>query len=417
MTYVGYQEKHGGQVSGNGFECRCMKQRPLQLKSLGFRWPPTEDDQDDEGARSADDVVTIDSGEQILGGMRCKEDTEYVPILVKFERRLSKLLLSKVVNTLDTSIYAEMENIFTKAQLDIILHLDTLEYERKYGLDQSTVSLLDDIIEDCNTVTQFLRRIPLEKGELTGKNDWHTYRYRMLCIYGAHPRSSTIVMRHLAKLPLMVDRNSILQLKYIARSRFHPTDTLLHAVTQLPRQPPQNRDIDQTAQATTDTTASSSLCHSLHSPSVPSINIVYSIPIHLTFPSLITISIFLVPRFPLFLNPAGQITTSKSLCHQTADISNLFGRQIDLLLKMKDSSTEPASNEWKSHKSNHLRQRHQSRNLRSSCAILNKRYIESHSLIDTTTAIDVIGTTGYIYKLQWKDPVYVTKLVERSFLA
>ncbi|KAI8327650.1 hypothetical protein BC941DRAFT_364479, partial [Chlamydoabsidia padenii] len=50
-------------------------------------------------------------------------------------------------------------------------------------------------------------------------------------IYGAHSRSSTIIMKQLSGIPYMVDRLNILQLKYMTRARYQPSDTLLHTLT------------------------------------------------------------------------------------------------------------------------------------------------------------------------------------------
>ncbi|KAG1452697.1 hypothetical protein G6F46_009351 [Rhizopus delemar] len=63
------------------------------------------------------------------------------------------------------------------------------------------------------------------------------------------------------------------------------------------------------------------------------------------------------------------------------DTSNLFGRKIDLL-KIKDTTAELTSNEWKSNRTKHLQLKQQSKNLRSNCAILNKLYIESGTIIN-----------------------------------
>jgi hypothetical protein len=73
------------------------------------------------------------------------------------------------------------------------------------------------------------------------------------------------------------------------------------------------------------------------------------------------------------------------------DTPNLFGRKTDLLLKIKDTTVELASNEWKSNRTKHLQLKQQSKNLRSNCVILNKLYIESGTIINTIMASDVVG--------------------------
>ncbi|KAI8329159.1 hypothetical protein BC941DRAFT_457441 [Chlamydoabsidia padenii] len=52
-------------------------------------------------------------------------------------------------------------------------------------------------------------------------------------MYGAHSRSSTVVMKQLSGIPYMLDRLNILQLKYMVRARYQPTDTFLHSLTSL----------------------------------------------------------------------------------------------------------------------------------------------------------------------------------------
>ncbi|SAL96001.1 hypothetical protein [Absidia glauca] len=46
-------------------------------------------------------------------------------------------------------------------------------------------------------------------------------------IFGASPRSTTIIMRHISNTPPMSVRHSTLQLKYLARTTHQPSDTLL----------------------------------------------------------------------------------------------------------------------------------------------------------------------------------------------
>lgn len=73
------------------------------------------------------------------------------------------------------------------------------------------------------------------------------------------------------------------------------------------------------------------------------------------------------------------------------DTSNFFGRKVDLLLKIRETTVELASNEWKSDRTKYLQLKQQSKNLRSNCAILNKLYIESGTLINMIMAADVVG--------------------------
>jgi hypothetical protein len=49
-------------------------------------------------------------------------------------------------------------------------------------------------------------------------------------IYGAHSRSSTKVMKHLAKLPSMYQRTQILRFKFLCRTQWIPDDCLLRLI-------------------------------------------------------------------------------------------------------------------------------------------------------------------------------------------
>ncbi|CAO3594863.1 unnamed protein product [Absidia cylindrospora] len=52
-------------------------------------------------------------------------------------------------------------------------------------------------------------------------------------IYGAHNRSSTRIMRHLTNTPSMTERHHSLQLQYVHRMSYQPTDTLVYTMTTL----------------------------------------------------------------------------------------------------------------------------------------------------------------------------------------
>ncbi|KAL1930858.1 hypothetical protein VTP01DRAFT_9995 [Rhizomucor pusillus] len=98
------------------------------------------------------------------------------------------------------------------------------------------------------------------------------------------------------------------------------------------------------------------------------------------------------------------------------DATSSFGRRIDLMLKLKDSTIELSSNEWKSKRTRHMLKKQQSKNIRSNCAILNKLFITSKMSINQTKAVDVVGSTGYLYLLQLKDDLYVSSVLARIFL-
>lgn len=81
------------------------------------------------------------------------------------------------------------------------------------------------------------------------------------------------------------------------------------------------------------------------------------------------------------------------------DATSSFGRRIDLMLKLKDSTIELSSNEWKSKRTRHMLKKQQSKNIRSNCAILNKLFITSKMSINQTKAVDVVGKNTPIASL------------------
>lgn len=81
------------------------------------------------------------------------------------------------------------------------------------------------------------------------------------------------------------------------------------------------------------------------------------------------------------------------------DATSSFGRRIDLMLKLKDSTIELSSNEWKSKRTRHMLKKQQSKNIRSNCAILNKLFITSKMSINQTMAVDVVGKNTPIASL------------------
>ncbi|KAI7849884.1 hypothetical protein BDC45DRAFT_539616 [Circinella umbellata] len=71
------------------------------------------------------------------------------------------------------------------------------------------------------------------------------------------------------------------------------------------------------------------------------------------------------------------------------DDTNSFGRRIDVLINVKDTSTALNSNEWKAIKANHFKLTQQSKNIRSNCAILNKLYILPSGQFSSIMALDM----------------------------
>lgn len=73
------------------------------------------------------------------------------------------------------------------------------------------------------------------------------------------------------------------------------------------------------------------------------------------------------------------------------DELNSFGRKIDVLINIQDSTIALNSNEWKAKKTENMKLRQQSKNIRSNCAILNNLHIISRGQVDSIMAMDVIG--------------------------
>ncbi|KAI7898003.1 uncharacterized protein BX663DRAFT_272311 [Cokeromyces recurvatus] len=83
----------------------------------------------------------------------------------------------------------------------------------------------------------------------------------------------------------------------------------------------------------------------------------------------------------------------------THDVTNSFGRKIDLLLRIKVLKVGLASNEWKSTKTKHMYIQQQGKGFRSNCSISSGLFIRSSGNVNKLVAIDFIGTTGYMYTL------------------
>ncbi|ORZ13590.1 hypothetical protein BCR42DRAFT_66801 [Absidia repens] len=99
------------------------------------------------------------------------------------------------------------------------------------------------------------------------------------------------------------------------------------------------------------------------------------------------------------------------------DATTSFGRKIHLLLKIDDPTTiELSSNEWKNKKTIRMALKQQSKNLRTNCTILNKLHVISDSKITKLMAMDFVGTTGYLYQLEFKNNVYIPSLLSSLIL-
>ncbi|KAI8089196.1 uncharacterized protein BX664DRAFT_358771 [Halteromyces radiatus] len=99
------------------------------------------------------------------------------------------------------------------------------------------------------------------------------------------------------------------------------------------------------------------------------------------------------------------------------DATTSFGRKIDLLLKIDGPTTiELSLSEWKNRKTMHMALKQQSKKLRTNCTILNKLQIISDSKITKLMAMDFVGTTGYLYQLEFKNNMYIPSLLSELIL-
>ena len=121
---------------------------------------------------------------------------------------------------------------------------------------------------------------------------------------------------------------------------------------------------------------------------------------------------------------------------------------IDVLMNIQDSIIALNSNKWKAKKTQNMKLKQQSRNIRSNCAILDNLYIINKERTDSIMAMDVIGKQeldffykkkrrernfmndwvqeliiffslgeiGYLYLLKLKKNVYVATMVGSVFL-
>ncbi|KAG2207384.1 hypothetical protein INT47_006859 [Mucor saturninus] len=110
-----------------------------------------------------------------------------------------------------------------------------------------------------------------------------------------------------------------------------------------------------------------------------------------------------------------QATKETMEASEYQEIDGMFGRKIDMILKVETTSVELSTNEWKSMQSSDLRLTQQSKNIRSNCDILNKLQIDLGN-DEQLMALDMTGDVGYIYRLQKMDDVYLASLFTSLFL-
>ncbi|KAI7853878.1 hypothetical protein BDC45DRAFT_536172 [Circinella umbellata] len=85
--------------------------------------------------------------------------------------------------------------------------------------------------------------------------------------------------------------------------------------------------------------------------------------------------------------------------------------ELDVLINIQDSTISLDSNEWKSKKTQNIKIKHQSKNRRSNCEILNSLYIISNGLTYSILAMDGIGMVSYLHLQKLKEDTYVTTLM------
>ncbi|KAG2207385.1 hypothetical protein INT47_006860 [Mucor saturninus] len=110
-----------------------------------------------------------------------------------------------------------------------------------------------------------------------------------------------------------------------------------------------------------------------------------------------------------------QATKEAMEASEYQETDGMFGRKIDMILKVESTLVELSTNEWKSMQTSDLKLTQQSKNIRSNCAILNKLQIDLGN-DEQILALDMTGDVGYIYRLQKMDDVYLASLFTSVFL-
>jgi hypothetical protein len=95
------------------------------------------------------------------------------------------------------------------------------------------------------------------------------------------------------------------------------------------------------------------------------------------------------------------IAMNKAIFH-TGDLSQAYGRKIDLILKCSNAKVDISSNEWKRAKvSNSVKLHQQSKNLRLNAS--NLFNLNTKFGVKFTIAMDFVGNSGYLYILRLVD--------------
>ncbi|KAG2219705.1 hypothetical protein INT45_006037 [Circinella minor] len=82
--------------------------------------------------------------------------------------------------------------------------------------------------------------------------------------------------------------------------------------------------------------------------------------------------------------------TKMAMEQNNYDDTNSFGRKIDVLINVKDTTTTLNSDEWKASKTNHLKLTQQSKSISSNCTILNNIHIITSGQVSSTIALHII---------------------------
>ncbi|KAG2224795.1 hypothetical protein INT45_005319 [Circinella minor] len=295
----------------------------------------------DIGKSKESDLVLLSSLKVQGDGIeqRIHKQTIYLLSQVKMtdlEKEVLKLLLSKVINCLDSTIYAKMAELFSRGQLNYLIG----KKQDFAGMDLMTFTTFNTLLnKDWDTVDNLLIEIQTQKLKLTKEKERTSDSYKLLHV-----------------LENLVEYFDI--------------------------------EINPTASETT---------------------------YYRRF-ALILDFVFKGLEVEMKDSEAVAEATKMAMEQNSYDDTNSFGRKIDVLINVKDTSTALNSNEWKAVKTNHFKLKQQSKNIRSNCAILNNLYILTSGQVSSIMALDMIGKIGYLYLLCFKKNVYTATLVDAILL-
>ncbi|KAI9272645.1 hypothetical protein BDA99DRAFT_556258 [Phascolomyces articulosus] len=256
--------------------------------------------------------------------------------LTDMEKEVLKLLLSRAINCLDSTIYAKMAEVFSQGQLKYLIG----KKQNFVGMDLMAFTTFDALLDKAwDTVDDLLIEIQTQKLELTKEKERKSDSYKLL-----HVLENLVEYFDIKIYPTASETTYYRRFALILDFVFKGLEVEM-------------KDGEVVAEA-----------------------------------------------------------TKMAMEQNDYDDTNLFGRKIDVIINVKDSTTALNSNEWKASKTNHLKLKQQSKNIRSNCVILNNLYILTGGQVSSVMALDMIGTIGYLYLLCFKKNVYVATLVDAILL-